>query len=298
MDKILPQYEVKQIPSRFIPYPEGTRIFVKPYCAGEAINIELVGRNNLKFMEEILTGVRVDGLAKNLLTPQDILFLGVYRNLVSSKHDKIDIKSICPYCLNENHDVRTLDAIAFNDMDKVSREYYPIEVDFDSYVMHFGFVTYKDFEYCVDKFRGHKLYQLALQVLDYTDKETGETFTKPEYNTKTNRPTDTAKIEKYINDVKTILYGFVDEDKETLQEVVEILEDYGIKQIETTCKDESCKHAYSFDIEDEGVLVMPFRESKKSARTRIKLGQDNLDKSSGIQADELEGTMSTDGHNK
>lgn len=298
MDKILPQYEVTQIPSRFIPYPDGTRIFVKPYCAGEAINIELVGRNNLKFMEEILSGVKVDGLAKNMLTPQDILFLGVYRNLVSSKHDKIDIKSICPYCLNENHDVRTLAAISFNDIDKFDKDCYPIEVEFDDYIMHFGFVTYKDFELCVNKFRGHKLYQLALQVIDYTDKKTKETVTKPEYSTKSNKPTATAAIEKYVNDVKTILYGFVDEDKETLEEVVSILENYGIKQIETTCKDESCKHTYSFDIEDEGVLVMPFRESKESIRTRIKLSKNDLDKSDSIQTDEPSGTMSTDGHNE
>lgn len=296
MDKILPQYEVKQVPSRFIPYPEGTRIFVKPYCAGEAINIELVGRNNLKFMEEILTGVKVEGLPKNMLTPQDILFLGVYRNLVSSKHDKIDIKSICPYCLNENHDVKTLAAISFNDIDKFDRTCYPIEVEFDNYIMHFGFVTYKDFELCVNKFRGHKLYQLALQVIDYTNKETNETISKPDYNAKTTRPTATAAIEKYVQDVKTILYGFVDEDKEVLEEVVSILEDYGIKQIETTCKDESCKHTYSFDIEDEGVLVMPFRESKESIRARIKLSKNNLDKSDSIQTDESQRIVSINGY--
>lgn len=295
MDHILPQYEVQEIPSRFIPYPETTRIFVQPYRAGEAINIELVGRNNLKFMEEILSGIRVEGLAKNLLTPQDILFLGVYRNLVSSKHDKIDMKSICPHCLNENHDVKTLKAIKFNDIDKFDRTCYPIEVDFDNYVMHFTFVTYKDFEFCMNKYRGHKLCQLALQVIDYTDKQSGETFYKPEYNARSTKPQATAIIERYIQTVKDILYNFVDEDKEALEEVISILEDYGIKPIETTCSDERCKRTYSFEIDDEGVLVTPFREPGKSARNRIKLSKSDVNRPDSIQTDEPKGSMSIAG---
>lgn len=298
MDHILPQYEVKEIPSRFIPYPEGTRIFVQPYRAGEAINIELVGRNNLKFMEEILSGIKVEGIAKNLLTPQDILFLGVYRNLVSSKHDKIDMKSICPHCLNENHEVKTLSTIKFNDMDKFDRSCYPLEVDFDNYVMHFEFVSYKDFDFCMTKYRGHKLCQLALQVLDYTDKASGETVTKPEYNAKSGKPQATALIEKYVNNVKDILYDFVDEDKEALEEVISILEDYGIKPIETTCSDKRCKHTYSFNIDDEGVLVTPFRDPEKSARNRIKLRKSDFDRSDSIQADEPQGSLSTAGSDR
>lgn len=292
MDYILPKYEVKEIPSRFIPYPEGTRIFVQPYRAGEAINIELVGRNNLRFMEEILSGVTVEGLPKNLLSPQDILFLGVYRNLVSSKHDKIDMKSICPYCLNENHETQSLSSIKFKETDGFDKECYPIEVDFDNYIMHFGFVTYKDFDFCLTKYRGHKLMQLALQVLDYQDKATGEIVKKPEYNAKTNKPQATAFIEKYVENVKTILYNFVDEDKEALEEVISILEDFGLKPIETVCSDERCKRTYSFNIDDEGVLVTPFRETRESARSRIKLRKSDINKSDSIQTDELKGSMS------
>lgn len=275
----------------FIPYPDNVRIYVEPYTAGQAINIELVGRNNLRTLEEVLEGVHVDGLGKNLLTPQDILFLGVYRNLVSSRHDKIDLKSICPKCLNENHQTGTLATIKFKGTEGFDKECYPIEVDFDDYTMHIGFVTYKDFEFCMNKYRGHKLYQLALQVFDYTDKKTGETFSKPSYNARSTKTGATAAIEAYVNEVKSILYGLVDEDKEALEEVISILEDYGLKPIEQECSDERCRHRYSFSINDEGVLVTPFREPGKSARARIKLRKDDVSPSDSTETDEPEGSM-------
>lgn len=288
MDNILPYYEVKELPSRFLGYPAGTKIFISPYTFGAAMNIEMVGRNSLNAIEETLEGVKVEGLPKNMLTPQDILFLGVYRNLVSSKHDKISIKSICPKCLKENEEVQTLKTLKFKELDGFDAECYPIEVDFDNYKMWFGFVTYKDFKFCVQKYRGHKLFQLALQVLKYEDKSTGELIEKPNYTLGSKDAKATLLIEKYVTEVRDILRQFVDEDKDALDEVVDILEDYGMKSIETTCKDELCKHTYSFGLEEEGVLVTPFRDSTKSARTRIKLRTSDIDKSDSVETDEPE----------
>lgn len=286
MDSIIPHYEVKELPSRFVGYPDGVRVLIAPYTAGAAMNIEMVGRTNINVFEETLDGIKVEGMPKNLLTPQDILFLGVYRNLVSSSHDKITLTSICPKCLNENKDNATLKTIKFKDIEEFDKSCYPIEVDFNDYTMHFGFVTYKDFKLCLNKFRGQKIYQLALQVVDYTDKKTGETFRKPDYNL--DRKTDL--IEKYATDVRHILYNLVDEDRETLEEVIDILEDYGTKPIETECQDKRCRHKYSFSINDEGVLVTPFRETVKSARARIKLRKTDIDRPDNDETNEPEGS--------
>lgn len=296
MDSILPKYEVTELPSRFIGYPEGIQIFIQPYTAGQAINMEMVGRDGLNSLEEVLEGVEVRGMDKDSLSPQDIIFLGVYRNLVSSKNDKINIRSYCPKCLAENNEAKSLAVIKFKELEGFDREVYPIEVEFDRYIMHFEFLTYKAFKYCMRKYRGAKLYQLAFQVLDYTDKTTQEQFKRPYYTNNPDERRSTAAFDTYISNVRGILYDLVDEDKDALDEVVSILEDYGTKPVEVTCQDPRCKHNYTVDINGEGVLVTPFREPKESSRTRVKLRKSDFNQSDSIQTNESEGSGDAGGH--
>lgn len=288
MNNIIPEYEVKELPSRFIGYPEGTKIYATPHSFGSALNIEMVGKNNVNTMSETLEGIKVEGMPKNLLTPQDILFLGVYRNLLSSKHDKIDVRSYCPKCLNENHEKRSLRDIKFKTIEDFDKDVYPLEVDFNEYKMWFKFLSYKDFDFCMKKYRGHKLSQIALQVSQYQNKETNEIFEKPEYSMNSNRETATKLIEKYVNEVKDILYSFVDEDKDTLEEVLSLLEDYGLKPIEVTCQDKNCKNSYEINLDEEGILVTPFREPEVSPRNRIKLHKSNVSEPDSTETNELE----------
>ena len=290
MDNILPSYRITELPSRFIGYPDMAEISVQPYTAGQAINIELAGRDNINSMEERLHGVNVQGISKEDLSPQDIIFLGVYRNLVSSQNDKINIRSICPKCLAENNEAKSLAVIKFKELEGFDKDCYPIEVDFDNYVMKFEFLTYKAFKHCLNKYHGAKLYQMAYQVSEYTDKETQETFKRPYYSNDPNERRSTSAFDLYIKKVRNILFDLVDEDKDALNEVIDLLEDYGTKPIEVTCSDERCKHKYSVNLNEEGVLVMPFRESRESSRTRIKLRKSDINKSNSIQADEFEGS--------
>lgn len=290
MNSIVPEYEVKELPSRFIGYPEGTKIFASPYTYGSALNIEIVGRNNIDTMREILTGVRTEGIPKNMMTPQDILFLGIYRNLMSSMHDKISIESYCPKCLNQNKTVASLSQIKFKPIEDFDKSVYPLEVDFDKYTMWFGFVSYKDFSLCLQKYKGHKLCQLALQVVKYQNKTTGELVEKPTYTLGTNDAKSTAKIEMYVQDVKSILYNFVDADKDTLEEVCNILEDYGLKPIDVECEDPNCGNKYTVNLDDEHVLVLPFRETQQSPRDRIKLRKNDIDNTDRLETDELKGS--------
>ena len=282
----LPKYEVKQLPSRFISYPDGVRIFVQPYTAGQAINIELRERTESSTMDDILEGVIIEGMDKKDLTPQDILFLGVYRNLVSSKHDKITIKSYCPKCLKENSEIKSLADIKFKEIEGFDDECYPIEVDFDKYIMHFEFVSYKAFLFNLSKFRGNKLYQIASQVCDCTIKETGEKLERPEYNFDSTQRQSSKHYVNYLTNIRDILFDLVDEDKDALDEVLSILEDYGTKPIDVSCQDKHCKYKYSVGLNEEGVLVLPFRESKKSSGTRVKLRKNDIDKSGNLQEDQ------------
>lgn len=296
MDNILPSYQITELPSRFIGYPDMTEISVQPYTAGQAINIELAGRDNINSMEEILHGVTVQGISKEDLSPQDIIFLGVYRNLVSSKNDKINIRSICPKCLAENNEAKSLAVIKFKELEGFDKECYPVEVDFDNYIMKFEFLTYKAFKHCLNKYHGAKLYQIAYQVSEYTDKETQETFKRPYYSNDINERRSTSAFDLYIKNVRNILFDLVDEDKDALNEVIDLLEDYGTKPIEVTCSDERCKHKYSVNLNEEGVLVMPFRESRESSRTRIKLRKSDINRPDNIQTNEPEGSRNASGN--
>lgn len=286
MNDILPEYQVKELPSRFIPYPKGIKIYVKPLTAGAAMNIAMVGRTNIDLMKETLNGIRVEGMPKNLLTPQDILFLGVYRNLVSSKHDKILLKSICPKCLHQNEESKSLSTIKFKEIEDFEEDCYPIQVNFNDYTMWFSFLTYKDFEFCAQKYKGHKLQQTALQIIKYIDNKTGKETLKPEFSLSSKDTRATQTIELYIEDLRKILYNFVDEDRDILDEVLEILEDYSLQPIEITCQDELCKNKYSININDDDVLILPFRNSKESARARIVLSKNNIDTSDDNETNE------------
>lgn len=294
MDAILPEYEVKEIPSRFISYPEGTKIFIQPYSFGESFNIQMVGQHNTNMMREILNGVKVEGMPKNLLTPQDILFLGLYRNLASSLHNKIDIQTTCPKCLHENHTIKTLGSIKFKDVDDFDRDVYPLKVTFNDYTMWFGFISYKDFEFCLNRYKGSKIHQLALQVVKYQKNGTDEIIEKPAFNPNSSKESATIAIERYIDKVRHILHYMVDEDKDTLTEVVEILENYGLKPIDIICEDALCKHEYDVNLEDKGVLVMPFREHKGHARDRIELRKGGNNEFHRPEENEPEGSSNVD----
>jgi len=288
MDSVIPRYQVKELPSRFIGYPDDVVIYAKPHCFGSALNIEMVGKNNLKTMEEIMEGIDVEGMPKNMLTPQDILFLGIYRNLLSSKHDKIDLKSFCPKCLHENHHVESLKTIKFKPIEAFDKSVYPLKVEFSECTMWFTFLNYKDFEFCMKTYNGAKLAQLALQVKKYQFLDSDEVFEKPQFSTNTRKENDLKKIKSWVDTVRNILYNLVDEDMDVLEEVIRILEDYGLKKIEVECQDPKCKNKYEVDLDGEGVLVKPFRDTTKSSRDRIILRKDDIDKPDRAEEDEPE----------
>ena len=170
-----------------------------------------------------------------------------------------------------------------------------IQVNFNDYTMWFGFLTYKDFEFCMQKYRGHKLQQTTLQILKYTENSTGKTFEKPEFTLNSKNKKATEAIELYVEDLRRILYNFVDEDKDTLDEILEILEDYSLQPIDVICQDELCKNEYTVNINDEDVLVLPFRDSKKYTGARIVLSKDNIDKSDNNETNESEGSGNSSG---
>lgn len=261
---ILPEYPVQDIPSRFLGYPAGTKIFVKPFTFGEQVNLQKIGTVGADLFRSILNGVKCSGMAKNLITPQDLIFLGIYRKLVSTKHDKITAKSVCPYCAYHNEHNFSLKELKFKEPEF---EMIPIEVELSTHKIEFGLLTTKDFLFCVEKFKGEPLAMLAAQTQKvYEIQYDPETESEKSY-TEVKFKNDDDKIDK----VRQLLGRCVDEDKDLLDEASVILQNYGLRPIDVKCEDEFCQQDYTIELEDKGVLVYPFREHNESNRSRIKL---------------------------
>lgn len=260
---ILPEYEVKDLPSKFIGYPAGTRVYVKPFSFGEQINLQKIGRNGVELMRNILNSVKVEGMPKNLLTPQDVVFLGIYRKLVSTKHDKITAQSFCPHCAKQNEHHFTLRDLKFKTPEF---EIMPIQAELEHYTIEFGLLSTKAFLECLDKYKGEPLAMLAMQVKRVYENK---------YNADTNKneliEVDLGSEDRRIERIRQILGRCVDEDKEILDEVAGILQGYGLRPLDVKCNDEFCQQDYSIELDDKSVLVFPFREHKEFDRSRIKL---------------------------
>lgn len=251
---ILPLYEVSSLPSNFLGYPKDITISVRPFSFGEQVNMLKSGMREKDLFKSILEGVTCN-YPKNLLTPQDVMFLGVYRKLVSTKHDKITVESVCPECAKKNKSDLTLKQLQFK---QPEFKQIPLKVNLEHYTIWFKLLSVKDFLACVKEHNAEPLAMLISQVDKIYDNE------KQDY-------IDMKRSDSYET-IRGIIGGATDFDKEVLDEVADILSDYGLKPVDVECDDEFCKHKYQADLEDKTVLVYPFRDSEKSARSRIELG--------------------------
>ena len=83
--------EASQMPSKFLPYPEGTRISYRPYTWGE-----IDAYNESKFsvaasLEKMLDGVETVGVAKRDITVADALWLANLRRLSTFKTNEFTV---------------------------------------------------------------------------------------------------------------------------------------------------------------------------------------------------------------
>jgi hypothetical protein len=255
---VLPFYDIESIPSGFMGYPKGTKISVRPFSFGEQLNLQKVGTQGRDLFKSILDGVKCS-IPKTDLTPQDVMYLGVYRKLISTKHDKITVETTCPSCAAVNKTPFTLKQLVFKtpQFTKV-----PIEVELSNHIVHFGLLSVKKFTDCVNNHNGEPLAMLAAQATLIMEKD--DDIEREKWKIHANDGSD-----KFYNLARKVIGSSIDFDKEILDEASAILEDYGLKPLDIICEDEFCKHEYEVTLEDKGVLVYPFRDNKESARSRI-----------------------------
>lgn len=84
------------MPSHGIPYPKGTRWFVRPHYFEEVLAISEVLDGNVRpefYYDHIIKGVAVMGTEVDMITMSDFFFLTLYRKAITLGADKFQLRS-------------------------------------------------------------------------------------------------------------------------------------------------------------------------------------------------------------
>lgn len=236
-----------ELPSGGMTYPKDFKVSITPYSFGDVLSLTRAPEVGAGALDKILDGVKCS-FDKELLLPQDVLYLGIYRKLVSTKHAKIEFHVECSSCAFDNHKVVEMSALKFREV-KIPE--LPIVAELSSGEMHFNPITIKQYKEVLKHHKGDSSWLLANSVANM----------------------DSFKA-------RDIIMNAVDVDKEILDEVTQLL-DFGLEPIEFTCQDEFCGAKLSVQLEDPTTIVFPFRAPDESAKNRIKFGIKPPSKCSG-----------------
>lgn len=237
-------FDIEQVPSGGIAYPEGWTISITPYSFGDVLNLSRAAETGIGALDKIVSGIKCN-FDKELLLPADILYLGIYRKLVSTKHSKIEFTVECPMCAKENKKVLELKELAFKELEIPE---LPIRAELDAGELEFRPLTLGQYREVLKKFKGAPDWLLAYSV---------------------------ANMDK--GKARDIIVQAIDIDKEILDEVTNLL-DFGLQPIEFECNDEFCDHLISVRLEDPTTVVFPFRGDTESPKNRIKFGNESSSK--------------------
>lgn len=234
-------FDIDQVPSGGITYPKDWKISITPYSFGDVLNLARAVETGVGALDKILSGVKCS-FDKDLLLPADIIYLGIYRKLVSTKHTKIEFSVECPICAKENKKVIDIRELKFKEINVPE---LPICAELDSGVLEFMPITLKDYKEVIKKFNGDPAWLLAYSV---TNVDHGK--------------------------AKDVISSAIDLDKEILDEVTKLL-DFGLQPIEFECQDEFCDNIIKVQLEDPTTVVFPFRDNSESPQNRIKFGHES-----------------------
>ena len=240
-------FDIEAIPSGGIAYPEDWKISITPYSFGDVLNLARAPESGIAALKRIVDGVRCN-FSKDLLLPADIIYLGLYRKLVSTKHTKIEFTAECPACAKTNKKVIDLNQLKFKEVDIPE---LPICAELSTGTLEFEPITLGKYITVMKEHNEDPSWALAYSVTNMNPAE--------------------ARV-KIVE-----AYG---EDKEILDEVIELL-NFGLEPIEFECEDEFCDNIIKVQLEDPLTVVMPYRSPDESPKRRIKFGHESSSVSEG-----------------
>lgn len=79
----LPELQVTELPSKFLPYPKGTKIYYRPYSWSEIEYLNVSKVDDITIYQNILQGIRTTNIEPTDLTMWDFYYVALLRKISS-----------------------------------------------------------------------------------------------------------------------------------------------------------------------------------------------------------------------
>lgn len=262
----LPTVNVTELPSDFLPYPEGVEVTYKPYTYGELKRFSQSKLSVKQRYEFILDGIGVSGMPKEKITFQDFLFLALLRKLSSIGIGDILVKYNCQKCGFENSNHVKLDTLDFESLSKNVPD-LPANLTINGQDLEFSPLTIEDYFklYSENKDKDHVAI-MAIQCRSHNFKAAMDAIfgANPEDSELLN------ELDKvFYHGLKTLKFPCANKEAK----VEEPNEDGEIVE-----KSVHCDFTNTVELEDASLIVQPFRGDRKPAKDRIQFGPRNGNK--------------------
>ncbi|QIG71455.1 peptidase domain-containing protein [Rhizobium phage RHph_TM39] len=237
----LPIIQVRDLPSKFLPYPKGSTVKYVPFTYGE---LQKFSSSKLSLRDRflfVLDGITTEGFDKNDLSYYDFLYVSSLRKISSFSHTKFTSRFRCNSCEESNSQTHELSNIEFSDIQVPALPaVIPVGDDIDLHIMPLSVGNYLkiDFDEDEDEDKGLEIFARSVSNLPYS----------------------TAKgiIENATGDLLDML-NYVDK-----------MMYLGRQSIETKCS--HCGADNHLAMEDINDLIFPFRQSAESVRNVVRFG--------------------------
>lgn len=238
IESLSPYIIVEELPSKFLPYPKGSKISYKTFSYGELeqwANTSLGDEDKIKLA---LAGIKTEGFEVQDLDLQDFYYIMMLRKLSTFNSPKFKLNFECPHCNHSTTVTPELASIEFGELEII--EEIPVLVEMaDSKVLEFKPMTVSDYlKFRKDNLEDTKLNRLALQVR----------------NMKFDQALD------YIKNSTNI------DDMEILDELDTLL-NFGNQKITVNCTE--CNNPVTIPIAGVSALAEPFRKQTRSLKDSI-----------------------------
>ena len=194
--------EVTQLPSNFLSYPKGSKIFYTPFTLGELETLNSGTVNFGQALINLIDAITTEGFDKDDLAYFDLIYIGIKRKLTALGDIRGELTGYCPKCGQENSKEFTYTEIDFT---QPKAPGLPAKLSAGNIELHFSLFTYRKWVEFSKRESSNRLDALAYMV--------------------TNHPYEKAK--ELINQL-------TGEDIICLDEI-EVALDYGIKPMVLKC---------------------------------------------------------------
>jgi len=240
----LPWVEIKELPSKFLAYPKGSKILYRPFTYGEIVELAQSKLSDEEFARKILLpGIETRGFDKLDLVFADFSFITLLRYISSFPSYEFRISNKCYKCEKSiNKSIRAVE-IEYKDLEVPD---LPIVANLSIGELHFMPLTLRNrirLESDPDLDINNPKHVIASLIVNYN-------------------------IHEAIKLLK--LEDLLPEDVEIINEIDQMLA-LDIKPVSVKCSNENCGAINKIKLSIGGTL-RPFRRHKKSVEDRVRFG--------------------------